>query len=267
MANKQVLFICLLIALIASCLGSWDIHTYSIPCDTMELRVNYTLPSNPTFFTLFYCFEEFDAYSTVNNIATTDSVDQLWDPNSLYSTVVYNVTGYANFLFKARNNNSTYNGTCATFNHVVYTAESDFDTFYVQPKDRTETAKLASGGTSGSVYWKKTDNPTDTYEVYWAETQEAPQGQNWATACSVRQWMNPFTDEQGEIDTDDEETGEVKVKNLDPKTPFTVVVVVNRGGNSIAGVYDRIALNGKSAASALLPSMMVIVMVAVAMLW
>jgi len=263
----RLLFYCFFFAFIASTLGTWTINHYEIPCDTKELSLNFSATGNATFFSTFYCFGEFDGWSAYNDIATTDSNPQLWDPNVLETTVIYNGTGYVNFLWKAKN---TYNGTaCATFDHAVYQYDDELPQHYVtiDEDDRAPSGKLSNGGKDGVVTWKKTSDSSDTYSLYWTNTQTAPSGQNFATACSVRAWMNNFTSDQGTFDTSGATTVTATVTNLDPKQPFTVVLVASRGSDTVANVYDSISLNGKSDGSALLPSVLVVMVAFVVVLW
>eukprot|EP00026_Physarum_polycephalum_P013863 Phypoly_transcript_14316.p1 GENE.Phypoly_transcript_14316~~Phypoly_transcript_14316.p1 ORF type:complete len:265 (+),score=38.63 Phypoly_transcript_14316:92-886(+) len=263
--GKILLLSCLCFALIVNVIGTYTATHYTIPCDTKQLAVSLTL-TNPLFVSDFHCVGEYDTYFELNAPATTDSTEYPWNATLLYSTSPYmNLTGFVNYLYVARNN---YNGICAEFDLVTYDNEDDFNTFYVLPSNPVVTAKLAEGGKSGSISWTKTGNPQDTYELYWANTQTAPAGQNFATACSVKAWMKPFTSDNGAIKDNGDNTMTATVKNLNPNTPFNIVVVANRGNNTISGVYDSIALNGKkSDGSALLPSMMLAVVVILAMLW
>ena len=59
-------------------LGAWNIHRYSIPCDTKQLFITYPVSQGPAFFSTFYCFGAVDQYSNIDDNATTDTNPQLY---------------------------------------------------------------------------------------------------------------------------------------------------------------------------------------------
>lgn len=260
---KIPLFCCLCLALIGSVLGSWEIYNFQIPCGQQQLTGSFPMLNLPTYFSIFYCQGDVNQYSSPIGNASVSDNPQLYDNTNLYQTIAYNLTGTINFLWTTSSTTSNTT-TCATFSIAVYQTPDDFNNLYVQPPDRTETPKLTNSGKSGTVTWSKTGDNNDTYSVYWANTKTPPSGESFASACSVRQWMSPFTLDQGTVADNGDGTLTATVNSLNTKIPFTVVVVADRGANTISGVYDSAVLN---AGYALLPSMMLVVAVILAMLF
>jgi len=235
--------------LITGSMGLWNLTT-DITIPTQAKQLTYTLPINGFLnISVFHCFGEFDWYIGADAVPTSSNYSQYipWAGDTLISGVGWNFTGTLYFLWVCLN---TYPGNaCATLDLIVNDQATTLSSIFPTPVNSDLKGSLFNNRNSGNVTWTKTDNPTDTYDVYW-ETAGEGKGDYLSTACAVRTWMNNFTATQGSINDNGDNTETITVINLDPKVPFTVVVVVNRAAG-YSSVYNAFILNS---GSKLLPS-------------
>jgi len=208
-----------------------------------SLRRNF-YATNQTFFQAVHCFGEFDWYVDYDSPPNTTSYDDKieWDPSSTgpvvgtrYATPVY-------FLFVCKN---TYSDHCAVFDLIVTNGTTNISDVTPDNFNHAVTGQVANNGDSGSVTFHATGKSEDWYNVYWQTTSQ-PAGYYTSTACSVRGWMQNFTEQQGTVKNNNDGTYTVNVPTLDSKEEFTVTVVVNRNGG-YSNVYDSFVLNDGAA--------------------
>lgn len=242
-----LLFVCVL-----AVRGQWQLTDYSIENSLQQLNFSRDFDTTTSSFTLFNCFGAFDLYYG-NNPPTVGSPNKVaYNPSTSSST--FGFPGFTGTVYLLGNCLTTQAGNpfCANFTLVQHGSDQDVSQFFVKTPTSggSVRGKVDKGGKSGSVTWDVVNpgNQQETYDLYWANTQTAPSGQSFSTACSVRSWMNRFTAAQGTVKNNGDGTWTAEVVNLDRDTPFTVVILANRA-NSISGVYNSIALNGKDTVS------------------
>jgi len=268
MRGISSLMLVVFLALISVAMGGWSVINVTIP--STPGRILVTVPMNgTTIFTVVHCFGEYNWYIGADGLIPNETVhNQAYSWTDIGGETQQRGFGWddnvpANHVFVCINQ---YPDTCGTLQLIVSdTTAPNVTTIFPDTTNKGLTGKLAKDRDSGSVSWTKTvpavpiTSVPDTYEVWYA-TSAAPKGYYDSTSCSVRGWMTPFNASQGSVVDNGDGTITANVKSLDPKVPYTLVVLSNRDGG-YSNAYNAFTLNG-SYAYALAPSMAVFMLLA-----
>jgi len=230
--------------------------TNNIEGTTQIRQDRFYLPNRTGSFTIVPCYGPVDWDISFSNNIGSDTYSIPWLRE--VATINWEIPEgpdygpiFVNFTFTCRSNTNDNNGNCVVFDLFAYAPPASLTQYIPTPGQGGAIGKpeLSSGGKSGSFEFFPSSSPSDEYEIY-TTTNKAPAGYFISTACSIRSWMSNTTLKP----TQDGSFLKVSFSSLNPKTPLTAVVVLNRPGN-YSSAYNSFTFNG---VEVIIPSMILI---------